>query len=409
MATTRPFDGLKVLDFMWAAVGPLTSRYLAEHGATVVKIESVHHPDSVRVTPPYLGRQPGINRAHLVAEVNVNKLSLGINMAKPGGAELAKRIITTWEPDLVCENFTPRAMKNWGLDYPSVQHLKPDIIYYSSCQMGHSGPRSAFAGYGHLASAIAGYFHLTGWPDRGPVLAYGALSDFLSPPIGVAAITAALIHRKYTGEGQHIDQSQMEVPLHYLSPMLLDYQVNGRVLGRMGNRDMRYAPHGVFPCQGDDRWLAISVTSDEEWRALSRAMGDPAWAQDPRFGTALGRKQHEEELEKAIARWTRDKVAEDLMAKLQEAGVGAGVAISCTDMHNHPQLKHRNFFHYLEHPEGGTMPHLGLRFVLSKTPGTIDRCYGRVGADTEHVLKDLVGLGDDEVGEMAAEGVLEWS
>ncbi|MEE9203073.1 MAG: CoA transferase [Dehalococcoidia bacterium] len=409
MATARPFDGLKVLDFMWAIVGPMTSRYLAEHGATVVRVDSVHHPDPVRITPPYLGRQPGINRAHLMAEANVNKLSLGINMARPGGVELIKRIITTWQPDLVCENFTPRAMKNWGLDYPAVRQLKPDIIYYSSCQLGHGGPRSAFAGYGHLASAIAGYFHLTGWPDRGPVLAYGALSDFLSPAIGVSAIVAALIHRKYTGEGQHIDQSQLEVPLHYLSPMLLDYQVNGRVFGRMGNRDLRHAPHGVFPCQGDDRWLAISVASNEEWLALRQAMGDPAWAQDSHFDTAPGRKQHEDEIEERIAGWTQDRVAEDLMVELQNCGVRAGVPISCADMHHHPHLKRRNFFRYLEHPEGGTMPHLGLRFILSKTPGTIDRCYARVGTDTEHVLKDLAGLGDDEIGEMAAAGVLEWS
>ena len=409
MATTKPFHGLKVLDFMWAAVGPLTSRYLSEHGATVVKIESMHHPDITRTTPPYLGRQPSVNRSHLLAEVNANKLSLGVNLNKPRGVELARRIITTWQPDVLCENFTPRAMKKWGLDYPSVRRLKPDIIYYSSCQMGHGGPRSAFAGYGHLASALAGYFHLTGWPDRGPVLAYGALSDFLSPAIGVTAILAALLHRKYTGEGQDIDQSQMEVPLHYLSPILLDYRVNGRVFGRMGNRDLRYVPHGVFPCQGDDRWLALSVTNDEEWRALRQAMGDPAWAREDRFDTALSRKQHEDELEQKIAQWTQDKEAEDLMMKLQAVGVSAGVANSCSDMHQSPHLKHRNFFRHLEHPDGGTMPHCGLRFILSKTPGSVDRCYAKVGADTEQVLKDLVGLGDDEIGELAAEGVLEWS
>jgi benzylsuccinate CoA-transferase BbsF subunit len=387
----------------------MTSRYLAEHGATVVKIESVHHPDAVRMTPPFLGRQAGINRAHLIAEVNANKLALGINMSRPGAVELVKRIITTWQPDLVCENFTPRAMKNWGLDYPAVRQLKPDIIYYSSCQLGRGGPRSNFAGYGHLASALAGYFHLTGWPDRGPVLAYGALSDFLSPAVGVSAILAALIHRKFTSEGQHIDQSQMEVPIHYLAPMMLDYYVNGRVQGRAGNRDSSFAPHGVFPCQGDDRWIAIAVTSNEEWQALRRAMRDPSWAKDTRFSTIMGRKQHEDEIEDRISHWTQSQTAEDLMTKLQGAGVRAGVPLSCADMHNHPHLKDRNFFRYLEHPEGGIMPHLGLRFVLSKTPGTVERCYARVGADTEHVLKNMAGLQDSEIGEMAAEGILEWS
>ena len=191
--------------------------------------------------------------------------------------------------------------------------------------------------------------------------------------------------------------------------LLLDYHVNGRVLGRMGNRDQRYCPHGAFPCQGDDRWLAISVTCDEEWQALRQAMGDPAWARDPRFDTALGRKQHEDELEDRIAQWTQTQVAEDLMVMLQEAGIPAGVANSCSDMHHNPHLQQRHFFRHLEHPEGGTMPHSGLRFILSKTPGSLDRCYARVGADTEHVLKDLVGLNDDEIGELAAEGVLEWS
>lgn len=402
------FEGIKVLDFTWAGIGPLITRYLAMHGATVVKVESQVRPDVARILPPYVDGKVSINRGFLACEVNVNKHSLGMNMAKPKGQQVMREIINRWQPDIIAENFTPKAMRNWGLDYKSVKSLKPDIIFFSSCQMGQDGIWSHYPGYGHLAAAMAGYFELTGWPDRGPSVPFGAFSDFVCPPLAISAIIAVLEYRRRTGKGQHIDMGQLEGALTYLTPLLMDFFATGRQATRRGNDDDVFAPQGAYPCQGKERWIAISITSDAEWEALCKEIDRP-WCRDDRFSTFVSRRAHAEALDRELATWTQEFVAEELMSGLQKVGVPAAVVQNCANLYDDPHLKERDFFLLMEHPEGGACPVLRVPFHLSKTPDTRDRLFTSIGRDNEYVMRELCEFSDDEIAELVINGVLEAS
>lgn len=401
----KAFEGLKVADFSWVGVGPITTKYLADHGATVVKVESATRPDFLRVLPPFKGRQPGLNRSQFFANYNTNKLSLALNLNHPQGREVAWRLIR-WA-DVVAESFTPGTMRAWGLDYEAVARVRPDIIMISTCQQGQTGPHARFAGFGQLASALGGYYELTGWPDREPAGPYGAYTDFICPPFALAALVAALDYRRRTGRGQYLDLSQFECGLQFLGPALLDYAVNGRVATRMGNRDPQACPHGAFPCAGDDRWIAVAVTTDREWEGLCRVLGHPEWVEDPRFWTFLDRRRHEDLLESLVAAATRAWDAYELMAALQAAGVPAGVVQRCSDLHRDPQLAHRGHWVTLEHNEMGPTVYDGIPFKLSASPGRLERAAPCLGEHTELVLRELLGYADEEIAELVMAGALE--
>ena len=422
MPELMPFEGIKVLDFAWAGVGPITTRYLADHGATVVHVESVTRPDPLRPGPPFKDGLPGINRSQFVANFNTSKYGLGLNMAKLQARELVKNMITRWGPDILAESFTPKVMRGWGLDYHSVRELKPDIIYFSTCQQGQTGPHAMFAGYGSLAAALAGFYHITGWPDREPAGPYGAYTDFINPPNALAAIVAALEYRRRTGKGQHLDLSQFESATHFLAPAIMDLMVSGRNLGRKANRDDVYAPHGVYPCRevapastglkvapSGGSWCAIAVTSDEEWDALCEAMGSPSWTQEDRFSTFAGRRENGEELDRLLGEWTVQRGAHELMDVLQRAGVPCGVVQSQSDLWEDPQLEHRDFFQWLNHTECGPMPYNGLQFLLSRSPGKLSMPHALIGEHNELILKDFLGLSEDEIARLVIEEVLETS
>ena len=294
--------GLKVLDFTWVAVGPITIKYLADNGATVVRVESVTRRDDLRGAPPCKDGISSINSSQFPAIYNTSKYGLGLNMSKPESQDLIRRLVKEWQPDVVAESFTPVVKKRWGLDYEDLKKIKEDIILFSACQQGQTGPKSAFAGFGMQAAAHAGFYHLTGWPDHGPLPPYGAYSDFINPPNGAAAILAALLYRDRTGKGQHIDLAQFECAIQYLSPLALDYQTTGRVMRRNGNADEAYAPHGIYPCASPENepatpirtgghWCAIAVTSEEEWGALCEVDGDAGAEGRPQIcvdGEAVG-------------------------------------------------------------------------------------------------------------------------
>ena len=412
-----PLEGVKVLDFTWVGVGPITMKYFADHGAEVIHVESVTRPDVLRSVMPFKDAEPGFNRSQFPANYNTSKYGLGLNMAKPEARELVNRLITEWRPDIIAESFTPKAMRNWGLDYESVKKLRPDIVYFSTCQQGQTGPHAMYAGYGQLAAALAGYYNITGWPDREPAAPYGAYSDFINPPNALAAVISALEFRRRTGKGQHLDLSQFECATQFMTPAIMDFVINGRIMGRKGNSDDEYAPHGVYPCKEEERpltgmgqsWCAIEVSSDEEWKALCSAMGSPAWANDVRFSTFEGRMGHEEEIDRLLGEWTAQYEAQELMNLLQEAGVPAGAVQSQADLREDPQLQHQGFFQWLDHTECGPMPYDGLQFLLSKTPGKLRMPHALVGEHNEFVVKELLLLSDDEIADLVIKEVLETS
>ncbi|MBM4406732.1 MAG: CoA transferase [Chloroflexi bacterium] len=409
------FAGLRILDLSWVAVGPITTRYFADYGATVIRVESAARPDVSRMIVPFKDGKPGINRGAFSANWNANKLGLGLNLAKPEAREVVKRLVREWGPDVLVESFSPGTMAQWGLDYASARRLRPDIIYLSTSQLGQSGPHAGFKGYGVHASAIAGFDYLTGWPDRMPEGPYGAYTDFVNPPLAAVAVIAALMHRQRTGRGQYLDQSQVECALQYLAPTLLDCDVNGRIAKRQGNADSDYAPHGVYPCkekttyQGGGSWVAIAVTTAEEWKSLTRAIGRIDLADDPALATAAGRRAGAAGIDAAIAAWTQGYDRHEAMRLLQAAGVPAGAAQKASDLWEDPQLAHHRHFRWLQHPECGAMPYVATQFRLSGSPGSLRTPGPMIGQHNALVLGDFLGMTGDEIANLAAEGVVDAS
>jgi len=307
--------GIKVADFSWVGAGPCIARELAEHGATVVRVESHKRPDMLRVSPPFRDGISGIDRSGYWAQYNSNKYGMSLDLSQPKGREVAKRLVS-WA-DVIGESMTPGSMAKLGLSYDDCRRIKPDIIYYSTTQMGQTGPYSNFGAYGNVGAAYCGYSEFTGWPDRPPALISNAYPNFVAPWYLCAVVVAALDYRHRTGKGIYLDQSQNEVGVAFWGPGFLDYTVNGRIATRLGNRDPFMSPHGAFPCQGEDQWIAIAVTCDAQWHALRTVMGDPEWARDSRFATLTIRKENEDELESHISAWTQGYIADQLMTELQ--------------------------------------------------------------------------------------------
>ena len=400
------FEGVKILDFTWVGVGPITVKFLADHGAFAIHVESHTRPETLRMSPPFKDGIPGVDRAAFMADYNSSKYGISLDLNKEKGRELAKRFLLEWEPDIMAESYTPKAMENWGLDYEHVREIRPDIIYYSACQQGHFGPHRMFAGYGMMAAALGGYAHITGWPDRPPAIPYGAYTDFISPFYGTIAVAAALDYRRKTGKGQYLDLSQLECGAQLMAPALMDYALTGREICRMGNRHPAAVPHGIYPCRGVERWCSIAVFTDEEWKAFCSVIGNPDLAQDPKFQTLMGRKQNEDELDQLVGEWTKDYPPEQVMGMMQDAGVPAGVVQSMEDMFADPQVKHRDFFVLLNHSGIGPHHYDGLTFKLSKTPGELRMPAPCLGEHNDYVYKEILGLSDDEIADLIVEGVI---
>ena len=407
------FEGIKVLDFAWVGVGPITGKYLADHGATVIRIESRTRPDILRQAPPWTDGEPGLDRSQFFASFNTSKYGITLDLSQPKAQELAKKLIA-WA-DVAIESFTPKAMRNWGLDYQQLCKINPELIMLSTCQQGQTGPHALYPGFGNLMASLTGFYHISGWPDRDPAPPYGAYTDFIAPRFGATALMAALDYRRRTGKGQYIDMAQSEAALHFLSPALLDYQVNGRVLNREGNRSFRSAPHGVYRCQGQegqeghgeqDHWLAISVSDNAQWQGLLKTLGNPAWGNEARFTTQSGRIQHAEALDESVGAWAAEQAAETAADTLQHAGVPAGVVQNCLDLHQDPRLAAWGMFHYLDHKEMGPSPYEGHQFHLSKTPGELRWPAPVMGQHNEHVFGDILGLSPEEIAQLMEEKVI---
>jgi len=400
-----PLADVKVLDFMWAIAGPGATRMLADYGATVVRVETTLRVDALRTVEPFLSNPPGAESSALFHNLNAGKRMLTLDLSKPEAREIALDLVR-WA-DVVTESFTPKAMRSWGLDYESLRAVKPDIIMLSTCLMGQTGPAASFAGFGNLAAALTGFYHLCGWPDRPPAGPFGAYTDYIAPRFNAVALLAALDHRRRTGEGQHIDLSQAEAALHFLGPAVLDRTVNQRTQEPEGNCDLNHAPHGVYPAAGEDRWVAIAVINDAQFAALAEAMGRPEIGSDARFATAALRRQCQDELDEAIAAWTRAREASETETDLQLRGVPAHVVASSADLCADPQLVHRDHFVRLPHPTHESTLVEGSRFKLSRTPAKVEGPAPTYGCDNQYVLETILGYDEDHVTDLVIAGALE--
>ncbi len=402
--TKQILEGIKVADFAWVGVGPQIGRELAEHGATVVRVESHTRPDPLRTGGPFRDGIPGIDRSAFGAAFNTNKYGISLNLTKPGGKEVARKLIA-WA-NVVTESMTPGSMKALGLDYEEAEKIRPGIIYCSTCQMGGKGPLSKFGGFGELAAAYAGFSQLLGTPDGSPLPVVNAFPDFIAPWYMTMTLVGALVRQRRMGKGMHLDQAQVEAGVTVLGPAMLDYSVNGRVAVRDGSHHPRFAPHNVYPCLGDDRWLSIAVTDDGEWQKLCQTIGGPSWCRESRFATMTARKENEVELDGLISEWTGGYRPHQLMALLQEAGVPAGVVQTAEDLFDDPQLKEREHFHFLQHAVIGEHAYQAPAYRLSKTPGHLTKAAPCLGEDNEYVYKEILGYSDTDIAEMMIDGVI---
>lgn len=397
-----PLDGIKVADFSWVIAGPMLTKYFAIYGADVVKVEAHVRPDRFRLQPPFL-RKPSRQSSLPFADLNPSKRSLGLNLRSPEGIEVAKRL-TAWA-DVVVENFSSGQMEAWGLGYEHLRETNPRVVMLSSSQLGQKGPQASHPGIGNLLQALAGVNHVTGWPDRdprGPAIPY---PDMIAPWFSVISIIAALDYRDRTGKGQHLDLSQIEATLQFFSPGILDYTVNGQEGGRRGNQTLDAAPHGVYPCRGDDAWCAISVRTDAEWDALVAVMGTPSWAAESRFATFLERRRNADALDTLIGARTASRDALELQDALQADGVPASKVNDARDLHEDQQLAHRGHFVTLDHPRMGEYPTTTPAFDIEGAPPRFTRSP-LLGEHTGNVCRDLLNMPQAEIDALREQGVL---
>jgi benzylsuccinate CoA-transferase BbsF subunit len=404
-APDQALAGVRVLDFGWELVGPYTGRNLAVYGAQVIRVESALRPDGVRTNRHIARSQPGpADDKPWFTYVNNSKLSLQLDLKHPRAADLIDRLVG-WA-DVVNANFRPGTMARLGFDYARLRQINPGLVMLESSIYGQTGPLAGESGWDATGSAAAGRLSLQGWPDRAPVTpTCAAYGDEVQPMINALAIVAALDYRRRTGRGQYLDSSMVEVLAHQVAPAMLDWQANARPQHRAGNRVRNAAPHGVFPCQGDDRWCAIAVFTEAEWGAFGTALGNPDWVREARFATRELRQQHEDELEAHVAAWTRQQSAEAVMELLQAAGVAAGVVQDAQDvMDRDPQLRARPAHVAIEHPVLGVFGHPTPPYKLSGTPAQI-RTSPRLGEHNSFICTELLDMSAAEFEELAQSGL----
>lgn len=405
--SARALEGLKVLDLAWVVAGPLIGRALADFGACVVRAESGTRIETARLMQPFYGGVPGPENSALFGNCNAGKLGLTVDLNSEDGRAVV-RDLARWA-DVVVESFSPGRMAAWGLDYAALAADNPSLIMLSTSIAGQSGPLAGLAGYGNVGSSLSGLQGLVGWEDRLPLGPFGPYTDFLGPRLALAALLAAVADRRRTGRGRHIDVAQIEAGVFFLSPQVARYGFDGTVARRRGNRDEVLVPHGVYPCRpegGRDRFVAIAVRGDAEWRRLAAVLDRPDLAGREDLATAAGRREHEDLLDEAIAEWTSRRAARDVERLLQAEGVPAHLSQASADFVADPQLAARGHIVALPHRLHGTAYVEGPRYLLSAAPGAVRRPAPTLGQDNETVLREILGYPEARVRELLEGGAL---
>jgi benzylsuccinate CoA-transferase BbsF subunit len=399
----RLLAGVKVADFTWIGAGSYTTKLLADLGADVIKIESSERLDSLRLARPFKDGVTGVNRSGYFADRNSSKRSITINAKHEEGLQLIKRLIA--QSDVVTNNFTPGVMDKLGLGYDVVQAIRPAIVYCAMSMQGSTGPHRQHLGYGLTIGAMTGFQHLTGLPEREPAGTGTNFPDHLPNPTHAAfVILAALRHSRRTGIGQCIDIAQTEPTIAALGASILNYTVNGVIDQRRGNAHAEVAPHGVYPCAGDDRWIAIAVMNDAQWNSLRRVLDIP---DDARWRSNAGRMADRETIDAVIAQQTRSHEVVQLMHALQTAGIAAGAVQDARDvLQRDPQLQARGHWVSFDHPEMGPSTYNAAPFRFSDAQSDPLSPAPLLGQHTREICRDLLGIGEQEIDRLIAAGAL---
>ena len=403
MMSSLPLSGIRVLDSTYVFALPYAGGLLADMGAEVIKIEGPRRPDTTR-SGGFSGAYPENelgddwwNRPSTYNLLHRGKQSLTLDMTDPKGRELFMELVKV--SDIVMENFTPRVMRGWGLDYPNLRKIKPDIILVSNTGYGHGdGPYANYPAQATTQEGTHGHCWVTGYPGEGPSKAGASFVDFLSTWTSLFAMGAALRYRNQTGQGQWIDISMYQAGVMFLSEYIMDAQVNGREGERIGNRHPQRAPQGCYPAAGEDQWITLSVANEDEWQALCLLMGQDDLAIDPRFAALAARRDNHDALDQLIGAWTSRSDKYDLMHRLQGAGIAAGPVLTGKDVHFDPHYESRGFLERVTFPTErkiGTRPFMGRPYKFSKSPLKIQGPAPAYGQHNQPVLQDLLGISQE--------------
>jgi len=399
-----PLEGIRIIDFTWAWAGPYANLLLAFLGAEIIKVESMQRLDHTRLrslmTGPTMG---GPNHAIGFNDLNLNKLSVTLNLTKPKSIEIVKRLVKI--ADVVTENMRPGVMERLGINYEALREIKPDIIMLSSSALGNTGPERTYAGYAPTFSAMSGLTSVSGLPDGAPSTLSGAI-DTRVGTTSAFAILAALNYRQRTGRGQFIDLSSTEAIACLAGHVLMNYSMNRSSGQRTGNHDENMAPHYCYPCRGEDRWVTIAIYTEEEWQDFCRAIDSPAWTRDTKFGSARSRLQNQDELDRLISEWTSRHTEYEVTELLQKAGVAAAPTLDGEMVYKDIHSREREIFAEIQHPAIGKRIVVAPPWKLSATPARVPRAAPLLGEHNQYVLGTLLGMSQAEIDALAKEQVV---
>ena len=420
---TLPLSGIRIIDLSRVFAMPYVGAHLADLGAEVIKIDThyAQFVDTTRtLTGPYPDNDPGVdfwNRAGTFQTLNRGKRSLTLDLRNDAARQILLDLLRV--SDVALENFTPRVTRRFGLDYPSLQVVKPDLILVSNTGYGHSGPWSDFGAMAsaleptHGAGAFMGYLEPgedgSSPPGEVPNKIGNSYTDFLACWSAQLAIMAALLRRARTGQGVWIDLAMYQVGVSFFGEGLLDYAYNGRRARRLGNRHEAMAPHGCYPCLGQDKWVTFAVRDDADWRAFCQVLGLSELNADPHFANSITRHQHQDELDRIIEGWTAARSQQEVVAALQNAGVPAGPVLDAGQLLADPHLRARGLFETVEHPPEsglGNREYLGRGWQLFGAEVHINGPAPQLGEANEYVLGEVLGLSASEIGRLREDGVI---
>lgn len=387
--------GLRILDFTWVLAGPYATRILADFGAEVIKVQSKK-----------TSRGAESNLTGYFNAWNRNKRSITLDMSHSEGKEIVLKLAE--KSDVVIENFSPRVMANWGLNYEKLKEIKSNLIMVSLSAMGQTGPWKDFVGFGPTIQALSGFTYLTSFSKDSPLGVGYAYADTIVGLYGALAILSALEYRDRTGQGQYIDLSEYEAMCTLIGPAFMDVSMNKTEVLPQGNFPdyILAAPHGCYKCLGTDRWCVIAVFDEGEWEAFCRVMGEPSWTKEEKFSTLLKRKENSKELDELIEQWTARHTPEEIVQLLQEAGVLAGLVQNAEDLANDPHLMAREFFIPLEHPALGRTISDSSPIRFKDNPKVNWKAAPLLGEDNRYVYMELLGFKEDDLSSYIERGII---
>lgn len=402
MNDNMPFSNLTVIDLAWVVAGPAIGRTLADYGATVIRVESTRKPDTARLIGPFKDGVVDWDRSALFDTYNAGKFGITLDLKSESGKEVLIDLVKS--ADILIESFSPGQLEKWGLGWETLHEQNPRLILLSTSLLGQSGPFRNFAGFGNLGSALSGYQNLAGEPDRPPIGPLGPYTDYVGPRFSLIALMAAMEKRRVTGQGCWLDVSQVEAGIQFLAPEVAYAAETGVNVEACGNRDIHYAPHGVFRCDGKDNWIAIAVRTDKEWKRLADLIGGEA--RDSKWDLFKNRKDEEHELESLVSSWTSNKEADEIEKILQAINLPAYKVCSPEDIINDKQLEAREHFIRRPHPLGGESIFDASRYNLSLCKLNYSRVAPHPGRDNEFILKEILGYEDERIADLKQNNIL---